>query len=113
MNSFGDDDKEALDFLWFETSANRMVFINVDSVVRVTFCFDYTEGLVNPNAYYRNFDQLEKETLLEEKETKEGEAQLHVIEDDYLPQVIIFHKGSAPSDHYNDNPLIYPELDEG
>lgn len=104
-NSDADYDRKNLDFLWFETSANRMVLINIDSVVRVTFCFDYTVGLINPNAYYDNFDQLEEETLLEEQETKEGEVQLHVIEDHYLPQAIIFHEGSAPSDHYDDNPL--------
>ncbi len=109
----GDEENEPLRFLWFETSLNRIVIINTDSIARVTFCFDYADQLEEPNAYYDNFAVLHTDTLLEEREIKEGEVRLHVIEDEYLPQAIVYHKGKAPDDLYDNNPLTYSELDEG
>jgi hypothetical protein len=109
-NSDGDKDSRDIDFLWFETSVNRIVIINVDSIVRTTFCFDHKETSQKSNAYFDNFKLLDKETYLEELQTKEGEVQLHVVEDHFLPQAIIFHKGKAPDDGYDRNPLTYSEL---
>ncbi len=107
------DDIEPILLLSFETSMDRMVIINVEEIAGITFCFDYSNGLEKPNAYHDNFELLEKDTLIEEKQTKEGEVRLQVLEDEYLPQAIIFHKGKAPDDAYNDNPVTYSELDEG
>jgi hypothetical protein len=112
-NSESVDDIEPILLLSFETSMDRMVIINVEEIAGITFCFDYSNGLEKPNAYHDNFELLEKDTLIEEKQTKEGEVRLQVLEDEYLPQAIIFHKGKAPDDAYNDNPLTYSELEEG
>ena len=111
--SDGIDEDEPLRFLWFETSINRMVIININSIAIITFCFDFAYQLKNPNSYFDNFNILYKETLLEEKEIKDGEVRLHVIEDEYLPQAIIYHAGKAPDDLYDNNPSTYSELNNG
>jgi hypothetical protein len=36
----GDEQKQKLKTLWFETSHRRQVIINCDSIARVTFCYD-------------------------------------------------------------------------
>jgi hypothetical protein len=109
----GDITNDRLKFIWFETPSNRMVIVNTDSIVQVTFCFDYASGVINPYAYRDNFDVIVKDTRVEEKTTEEGEIQLHIEEEKYLPQAIIYHKGKAPDDSYNINPLQYSELSEG
>lgn len=112
-NSEGDEDAKTLRFLWFETASNHSVIINTDSFARVTFCFDPINPEQKDNTYYDNFDLVQKDTEIEEQETKEGEKQLHVTEGIYLPQAIIYHKRKAPDDFYDNNPLTYAELDEG
>jgi hypothetical protein len=112
-NSEGDDENNLLRFLWVETSLARMVIINTNAIARITFCFDPAAQIVNHKAYPDNFNVVEKDTLIEERETKEGEVRLYVLEEEYLPQVIIYHKGQAPDDQYNNNPLFYSELSPG
>jgi hypothetical protein len=90
-----------------------MVIINTNAVARVTFLIDPAAQIVNHKAYPDNFNVVEKDTVIEEKETKEGEARLYVLQEEYLPQAIIYHKCKAPDDHYNDNPLLYSELSPG
>ena len=111
--SDGDEERKTIQFLFFQTSLNRHVIINTDEFIRITFCFDFTHQLDNPKAYYDNFNVLEKDTLLTEETTAEGETRLHVIEEEYLPQAIIYHKGRMPTESYNDNPLLYSSLTEG
>lgn len=111
--SDGIEETEPLHFIWFETSLNRMVIINIHSIARVTFCFDFALQLEEPHSYFDNFNIVQKETALEEKETKNGEVRLYVIEDEFLPQAIIYHIGKAPDDLYDDNPSIYSELEKG
>ena len=82
-------------------------------IVRVTFCFDYLEQIENVNAYYDNFKVVEKDTSLVAKESADGDTRLYVLEDEYLPQAIIYHKGKAPEDKYDKNPLLYDSLSEG
>jgi hypothetical protein len=106
-------DGKALQFIWFESVRNRIVMIKVSHLARITFLFDFGLYEQKPNAYYDNFRQLEKETTLENIKDSEGEIRLHVIDDEYLPQVIIYHKGVAPDDHYNENPLTYASLETG
>lgn len=111
--SDGIDETDPLHFLWFETSLNRMVIINITSLARITFCFDFAFQLEDPNSYFDNFSIVQKETALEEKETKDGDVRLYVIEDEFLPQAIVYHSGKAPDDLYSDNPSIYSSLDKG
>jgi hypothetical protein len=113
VNSEGEEGNDLLHFLWFETSLNRMVLINTKVIARITFCFDYAEYIVNPKEYRDNFNVVEKDTLIEEKKTNEGEARLYFLEEQYLPQAIVYHSGKAPDDNYNDNPLLYSELSSG
>lgn len=108
-----DDETEPLHFLWFETSLNRTVVINVNSIARITFCFDFAFQLEDPHSYFDNFNILQKETALEEVATKDGEVRLYIIEDEFLPQAIIYHSRKAPDDLYSDNPSIYSALDKG
>ena len=111
--SDGIDETEPLHFLWFETSLNRTVVININSIARITFCFDFAFQLENPHSYFDNFNILYKETALEEIKTKDGDARLYVIEDEFLPQAIVYHSGKAPDDLYSDNPSIYSSLAKG
>ncbi len=106
-------DGKALQFIWFESVRNRMVMIHVSHLARISFLFDIGLYEQKPGAYYDNFKQLEKETTLENIKDSEGEIRLHVIDDEYLPQVILYHKGVAPDDHYNENPLTYAVLETG
>ena len=106
-------DGKALQFIWFESVRNRVVMINVSHLARITFLFDFGLYEKKPDAYYDNFRQLEKETTLENIKDSGGEIRLHVIDDEYLPQVILYHKGVAPDDHYNENPLTYASLEKG
>ncbi|MEO9004760.1 MAG: hypothetical protein ABI288_08480 [Ginsengibacter sp.] len=111
--SDGIEETEPLHFVWFETSLSRMVIINIDSIARVTFCFDFALQPEDPHSYFDNFNIVQKETALAEKETKDGEVRLYVIEDEFLPQAIIYHIGKAPDDHYYGNPSIYSALEKG
>jgi hypothetical protein len=112
-NSEGDDDNKPLLYIWFHTAQKRTAIINTDSVLRITFCYDPKEGIQNPGSYFDNFNLLEKETSLEDRETPDGEIRLHVIVDEYLPRAIVYHKGVAANDNYYTNPLKYNFLDEG
>lgn len=111
--SDGMDETEPLQFLWFETSLNRMVIININSIARITFCFDFAFQFENPQSYFDNFNILLKETALEEVKTKDEEVRLHIIQDEFLPQAIVYHSGKAPDDLYSENPSIYSSLDKG
>ncbi len=111
--SEGTLESKVLRFIWFESVRSRMVIINVSHLARITFLFDFSIYEQKPDAYYDNFKQLEKETTLENKKDAEGETRLHVIDDEYLPQIILYHKGVAPDDHYNENPLTYTMLETG
>ncbi|MEP7232092.1 MAG: hypothetical protein ABI691_17650 [Ginsengibacter sp.] len=111
--SEGDEAKDNLQFLYFETSLRRYVIINTAEIVRVTFCFDFLEQIENANAYYDNFKVVEKDTSLVAKESADGDTSLYVLEDEYLPQAIIYHKGTSPEDNYDANPLLYDSLSEG
>lgn len=111
--SYGRENGPApVQFLWFNIDLERMVIINVESIARVTFCFDYIQQIEQGSAYYDNFNILHKDTFLEERKTKEGEVRLHVIEDHSLPQAIVYHKGKAPDDLYEDNPITYSDLED-
>lgn len=111
--SDGMNEMEDIRFLWFETSLKRMVILHVNSIVRITFCFDFPFQVINPNSYYDNFDLILKETSLEEKEIQDGEVRLHVIEDEYLPQAIVYHTGKASDELYDNNPSTYSSLSKG
>jgi hypothetical protein len=112
-NSDGDEDTKPLHFIWFQTSQERTVIINTDSILRLTFCFDPKDSVQNPDAYYDNFKLIEKETTLKDRETPDGEVRLHVVVDEYLPQAIIYHKGIPANDDYYTNPLKYNSLEAG
>jgi hypothetical protein len=112
-NSDGYNESNQLRFLWFETSLARMAIINTSAVISITFLVDPAVHMINHTAYPDNFNVVEKDTFIEEKETKEGETRLYVLEEEYLPQAIIYHKGQAPDDHYNKNPLLYSQLSPG
>lgn len=112
-NSESDDNNSLLRFLWFETSLARMAIINTNAIARITFLIDPAVHMDNHTAYPDNFNVVEKDTFIEEKGTKEGEVRLYVLEEEYLPQAIIYHKGQAPDDRYSDNPLLYSELSPG
>jgi hypothetical protein len=112
-NSDGDEQKPKVQILWFETSHNRQVIINCDSIARVTFCYDYSVLLKNPESYFDNFDVVHTEDSLEEMPTQDGESRLHVVHEEFIPSGIIYHKGMPTNDDYYTNPLVYHELDEG
>ena len=112
-NSEGSDDNAPIQFLWFETFLNRHVIINASEIVRITFCFDFLEQIENTNAYYDNFEVVEKDTSLVSQETEEGESRMYVLEEAYLPQAIIYHKASALEDDYTGNPQLFYSLDNG
>lgn len=102
-----------LNLVWFQTASERLVIISPDAILKVTCCIDYKDELNPFDVYYDNFKLLEKETLLQEQETKDGELKLHVVEDEYLPQAIILHQCKAPDDLYEKNPMLYDELENG
>jgi len=112
-NSEGSEDNQPIQFLWFETFLNRHVIINTNEVVRITFSYDYLEQIENSNAYYDNFEVVEKDTSLISQETEEGESRMYVLEEAYLPQAIIYHKASAFEDDYTGNPQLFYSLDDG
>lgn len=112
-NAEGDEDNEGIKFLWFETFFNRHVIINVKEVGRITFCFDYLAHIEDTNAYYDNFEVVEKDTSLISKETEEGESRMYVLEEAYLPQAIIYIKGNMVEDNYIPNPQLFYSLDSG
>lgn len=110
-NSFGGVDSN-IPFIWFETSANRTAIINVDFIVRIIFCVDYGDYSEGFNGYFDNFNQLDRETSIQEQKTREG-VQLHVVEQHFLPKAIIFHKGKSASEESENNLFTYWELDDG
>jgi hypothetical protein len=112
-NSEGLEHNQVIEFLWFETFLNRHVIINANEMVRVTFCFDYLEQIGNTNAYYDNFEVVEKDTSLVSEESEKGESRMYVLEEAYLPQTIIYDKGNAPDADYNNNPQLFYSLDNG
>jgi hypothetical protein len=112
-NSEGSEDNPVIEFLWFETFLNRHVIINAKEVVRITFCFDYLEQIENTNAYYDNFEVVEKDTSLVSQETEEGESRMYVLEEAYLPQAIIYLKGNTLEEDFTGNPQLFYSLDNG
>lgn len=112
-NSDGYNETNYLRFLWFQTSLGRNVIISTSAVVITTFLVDIPGEMENHRAYRDNFNVVEKETFIKEIETDEGETRSYVINEEYLPQAIIYHKGNAPEDNYNKNPLLYFYLPPG
>jgi hypothetical protein len=112
-NADGTEEGRPINFLWFETSLQRQVIINITEIARITFCYDYTIELEEPNSYFDNFKVLEKDTTLVEEATEEGKVRLHVVTQEFLPSAILYHKGIAPEDGYEINPLLYYELEKG
>ncbi len=113
LNSEGDDTTRPLQFLYFQTSLQRNVVIKVSEIIRVIFCFDPVQEVIDPNAYYDNFKVLEKDTNLVEESTPEGKVALKVVTEEFLPSAIIFHSGDAADDGYDSNPLLYYDLEAG
>jgi hypothetical protein len=111
----GSDEKRPLKFLLFETYPERQVVINVDSIARVTFCYDPVHGLATPgDKYHDNFDAVHKETSLENMPVEGDEERMHVVQEEYIPDGIIYHKGTCPKgDHFYTNPMLYSSLDDG
>lgn len=108
-------DERPLKFLLFETYSERQVVINVDSIARVTFCYDPINAVVTPREkYHDNFDIVHKETSLEKMPIEGGEERMHVVQEEYIPDGIIYHKGTCTQgDHFYTNPMLYGSLDEG
>jgi hypothetical protein len=92
INSDGVYEDDRLSFLWFETTYSRQVIVNTNSIARIIFCFDYSLIVVDQEGYCDNFNVLDQE---------------------YLPQAIIYLKGSAPEGHHQNIPLLYSSLEEG
>jgi hypothetical protein len=113
LNSDGAYQGDRLSFLWFETTYNRQVIVNTNSIARIIFCFDAAVVVVNHGRYRDNFDVLENENSQDEKLETDADEEMSFSEEEYLPQAIIYHKGSAPEDNYKSNPLLYSSLDEG
>jgi hypothetical protein len=97
-------------FLTFETSLTRFVIINTSTFKSVTFCFDFSALIDNPNAYRDNFNIVEKDVEIEETKIEGNENSLFVSETLLIPQLIIYHKGQIPEPNYNGNPLTFSEL---
>jgi hypothetical protein len=112
-NADGTEESRPIIFLWFETSLQRQVIINITEIARITFCYDYSIELAEPNSYFDNFKVLEKDTTLVEEATEEGKVRLHVVTQEFLPSAILYHKGIAPEDGYEINPLLYYDLSKG
>jgi hypothetical protein len=108
-----EENENPLAFILFETSDKRQVLVNIESVVRITFCFDYAETVKNPRKYYDNFGILDSAGVeLEERQPKNGELEMHVVQEEYIPDGIVLHKGPASVDLYFTNPIVYNSLDE-
>ena len=112
-NADGTEEGRPIKFLWLETYMKRQVIINITEITRVTFCYDYTIELEEPNSYFDNFKVLEKDTSFVEEATAEGKTRIHVLTQEYLPSAILYHKGVAPEVGYEINPLVYYELPKG
>lgn len=111
--SEGSEYDDPIQFLWFETFLNRHVIINANELVRITFCYDFLEQIENTNAYYDNFEVVEKDTSLVSQETEEGESRMYVLEEAYLPQAIIYLTTNALEEDYTGNPQLFYSLDNG
>lgn len=112
-NSEGDEENKNIPFLWFETSFKRHVIINTGEILRVTFLLDYEQPGNEADGYFDNFEVVEKDTSLLPKATADGDTRLYVTKEEYLPQVMIYHKGKLSVDNYYTNPLQYLSLEEG
>ena len=112
-SSDGDEQTQKLQLLWFETTHKRQVIINCDSITRVTFCYDPSILVKNPQGYFVNFNVVRAETSLEEMLTESGESRLHVVHEEFIPSGIIYHKGIPTNDGYYTNPMLYHDLDDG
>jgi hypothetical protein len=88
INSDGAYEGEPLPFLWFETTYNRQVIVNTDSIARIGF----DAAAADPEMYRDNFNVAQ-------------------ANEEYLPQAIVYHKGKAVDDQ--SNPLLYSSLDGG
>lgn len=103
-----------LNFLWFETSLKRNVIVNTDAIVRITFCYDFSAVANTPNSYYDNFNVVDKDVSLQEIENENGEVRMYVVNEEYIPDGIVYHKGLCPEgDLYYTNPMVYSGLNPG
>lgn len=80
-----------IDFLWFYIPEDRLVFINQNDIIRVTFCFEVP--MIGDPEYSDNFKVLEKfppeidlDLIEEENEFDESEPEID------LPGLIIKHR---------------------
>ncbi len=112
-NCEGSEENKDIDYLWFETSLERQVMINTNEIVRVTFLIDYFQETDYSRGYYDNFEVVEKDTSLVPKQTPEGDIRMYVLDEEFLPQAIIYHKGKSPDNNYDTNPILYFSLNEG
>ena len=94
LNSDGSYESEQLSLLWFETAYSRQVVVNTNFITRIVFGSEAVEVTTGEERYRDNFNVLENEIYLE-----------------YLPQAIVYHKGSVSIGQHN--PLLYASLDEG
>ncbi|NJK96466.1 MAG: hypothetical protein HC905_17525, partial [Bacteroidales bacterium] len=82
-NTDGNEENIPLKFLWFETSLNRSVIINSDSLASITFCFD--TGVVNSNGnYVDNFEVSYTEDDAADEEIEEDADEKTPGEDNLL-----------------------------
>ncbi|OQP46832.1 hypothetical protein A4H97_04735 [Niastella yeongjuensis] len=86
LNADGSYQEDKLSFLWFETTYNRQVVINVKSIVRVLFGVDPAV-----TDYRDNFQ----------------------VGSNPLPQAIVYHTGNTPENNSQKTPLLYFSLNEG
>lgn len=114
MQSDGEDGSTPVPFLFFQISGNRSVILNMAAVLRLTFCFDFITEEAGLETYYDNFDARATEDE-DEQEEAESKSKWYLLgEEDYLPQLTIYHKGLVPEDdEYHTNPFFYNSLDEG
>lgn len=114
VNSDGaNEDVTPISFLWFETTYDRQVIVNPKSIVRIVFCFDHAANVVDGGSYHDNFDLLDTGTPSETNDTTDKNEEEDMSEEERLPHALIYHKGNAPEDEYQYNPLEYYSLDEG
>ncbi len=112
MNSNGDELIDKIKFIWFQTTFERNIIINVNDVVRITIMDDIKmEGGDKVN-YFDNFNILETMTGIKMKNLNE-ELQALLIDEKDLPAAIIYHRGKViGKENYYKNPIIFEDLDD-
>lgn len=95
-------------FIMFNTSLDRVVMVNVQDIARITFVFDEEMQFgEEEHGYFDNFG------VLGEDEDTEVEEDVEDLNESDIPQLILYHRGERPEDEYDDNPLVYDNLEEG